>query len=127
MQPRQMRETSRPVRPSLVYFIAEILSPGRCVEVHRHVLALGEAVPSRGVHCRLLVNTLLGGRPRAPFVSLGFLQCVKTMKALLVIVYLVAVQLSHNPSTQVLDARPSRSLGQGRPCASIPVRVSRAP
>ena len=43
------------------------------------------------------------------------------------IVYLAAVQLSHNPSTQVLEGRPSRSLGQGRPCASIPLRVSRAP
>ena len=41
--------------------------------------------------------------------------------------YLASVQLSHNPSTQVLEGRPSRSLGQGRPLASIPLRVSRAP
>jgi hypothetical protein len=43
------------------------------------------------------------------------------------IAYLASVQLSHNPSTQVLEGRPSRSLGQGRPCASLPLRVSLAP
>ena len=43
------------------------------------------------------------------------------------IAYRASVQLSHNPSTQVLEGRPSRSLGQGRPFASIPLRVNRAP
>jgi hypothetical protein len=41
--------------------------------------------------------------------------------------YPACVQLSHNPNTHVLEGRPSRSLGQGRPLASIPLRVSRAP
>src|SRR6516165_7152976 len=43
------------------------------------------------------------------------------------IAYGACVQLSHNPSTQVLVGCPSRSRGQGRPLASIPLRVSRAP
>src|ERR1700757_1812320 len=41
--------------------------------------------------------------------------------------YVACVQLSHNPNTQVLEGRPSRSLGHGRPSASTPLRVSRAP
>ena len=41
--------------------------------------------------------------------------------------YRASVQLSHKPRTQVLEGRPSRCLGQGRPWASIPLWVSRAP
>ena len=35
--------------------------------------------------------------------------------------YRASVQLSHKPRTQVLEGRPSRRLGQGRPWASNPV------
>jgi len=41
--------------------------------------------------------------------------------------YRASVQLSHKPKTQVLEGTPSRCLGQGRPWASIPLWVSRAP
>src|SRR5690242_13038665 len=47
--------------------------------------------------------------------------------AILTECYRASVQLSHKPRTQVLEGRPSRCLGQGRPWASIPLRVSRAP
>ena len=38
-----------------------------------------------------------------------------------------AVQLSEKASAQVLNGRPSRSRGQGRPAAWTPLCVSRAP
>ena len=41
--------------------------------------------------------------------------------------YRASVQLSEKASAQVLKGRPSRSLGHGRPAASTPFRVRRAP
>src|SRR5690349_1564489 len=41
--------------------------------------------------------------------------------------YCASVQLSENARAQVLNGRPSRSRGQGRPAALTPLRVSCAP
>ncbi len=41
--------------------------------------------------------------------------------------YRASVQLSEKASAQVLNGRPSRSIGQGLPAASMPLRVRRAP